>query len=81
MKKRVRRKFNFGKFILFILIICLIYFGMKYLFSIKIKEPLKGSFIRKLYYLFLGLPAAGVVEGIVRPLNIFSKGLAPPANI
>lgn len=38
MKKRVRRKFNFGKFILFILIIFIIYFGMKYLFSIKIKN-------------------------------------------
>ena len=38
MKKRVRRKFNLGKFILFILIIFIIYFGMKYLFSIKIKN-------------------------------------------
>ena len=38
MKKRVKRKFNFGKFILFILIIFIIYFGMKYLFSIKIKN-------------------------------------------
>lgn len=38
MKKRVRRKFIFGKFILFILIIFIIYFGMKYLFSIKIKN-------------------------------------------
>ena len=38
MKKRVRRKFNFGKFILFILIIFIIYFGMKYFFSIKIKN-------------------------------------------
>ena len=38
MKKRVRKKFNFGKFILFILIIFIIYFGMKYLFSIKIKN-------------------------------------------
>ncbi len=38
MKKRVRRKFNFGKFILFILIIFIIYFGIKYLFSIKIKN-------------------------------------------
>ena len=38
MKKRIRRKFNLGKFILFILIIFIIYFGMKYLFSIKIKN-------------------------------------------
>lgn len=38
MKKRVRRKFNFGKFILFILIICLIYFEIKYLCSIKTKN-------------------------------------------
>ena len=38
MKKRVRKKFNFGKFILFILIICLIYFGIKYLCSIKTKN-------------------------------------------
>ena len=38
MKKRVRRKYNLGKFILFILIIFIIYFGMKYLFSIKIKN-------------------------------------------
>ena len=38
MKKRVRRKFNLGKFILFILIIFIIYFGMKYLFNIKIKN-------------------------------------------
>ena len=38
MKKRVRRKFNLGKFILFILIIFIIYFGMKYLFSIKINN-------------------------------------------
>ena len=38
MKKRVRKKFNFGKFILLILIICLIYFGIKYLCSIKTKN-------------------------------------------
>lgn len=38
MKKRVKRKFNFGKFILFILVICLIYFGIKYLCSIKTKN-------------------------------------------
>lgn len=38
MKKRVRKKFNFGKFILFILIICLSYFGIKYLCSIKTKN-------------------------------------------
>lgn len=38
MKKRVRKKFNFGKFILFILIICLIYFEIKYLCSIKTKN-------------------------------------------
>ena len=40
MKKRVKRKFNFGKFILFILTICLIYFGLKYLLSINTKNIL-----------------------------------------
>ena len=40
MKKRVKRKFNFGKFILFILTICLIYIGIKYLLSINTKNIL-----------------------------------------
>lgn len=40
MKKRVKRKFNFGRFILFILTICLIYFAVKYLLSINTKNIL-----------------------------------------
>ena len=38
MKKRVKRKFNFGRFILFILSICIIYFALKYLSSIDTKN-------------------------------------------
>lgn len=37
-EEKGKKKFNFGKFILFILIICLIYFGIKYLCSIKTKN-------------------------------------------
>ena len=47
MKKRVKRKFNFGKFILFILTICLIYIGIKYLLSINTKNILKYIFLIK----------------------------------
>ncbi|MDD6272980.1 MAG: FtsQ-type POTRA domain-containing protein [bacterium] len=38
MKKRVKRKFNFVKFLSFILIICIIYFIVSCLFSIKTKN-------------------------------------------
>ena len=38
MKKRVKRQFNFVKFLSFILIICIIYFIVSYLFSIKTKN-------------------------------------------
>lgn len=38
MKKRVRRKFNYKRFILFILTICFIYFAIKYICSINLKN-------------------------------------------
>ena len=38
MKKRVKRKFNFGKFIIFVILIVILYFLINYLLNVKTKN-------------------------------------------
>ena len=38
MKKRVKRKFNIKKFMVFILFLVIVYFGISIIFSIKTKN-------------------------------------------
>ena len=72
MKKRVKRKFNIKKFMVFILFLVIVYFGLDIIFSIKTKNIV---ILNSNYYSDEEIIETAGIEDYPEFLKISKKGI------